>query len=74
MKLTNEQIAAMTAYGLLIMNEPESLAAALPIDDLCSLSADIDKHLSPLVPDDSDMVTPILDVLRDALRQFKETT
>jgi hypothetical protein len=69
MKLTDEQITAITAFGLLIMNEPDALLAVMSEDVLRSFSADVDKYLCTHVTDDTDMATPVINVLNAAIAQ-----
>jgi len=72
--MTNEQLLAFLAFGLIVMNEPESLLENTSNSEIKDLANDVDKYLSPLVNDDQDMVAIIVKVLKDAVMQMKEGT
>jgi hypothetical protein len=69
--MTNEQIAAFTAFGLLLETERASLLHYLSGSELRSLAGDVQKYLSPQIEDEHDMVTPIVQVLLAAIAQAK---
>jgi len=71
--MTNEQIAAFVAFGLMVANSDNTpeLLEHLSIKDLKQLAADADKYLSPLVGDSDDMVSPVVAVLREAIQEAK---
>lgn len=70
-KLTNEQLAAFTAFGLIIANDPSDLLEFISKREAKELAANVDAYLSPLVPDNEDMVTPIVTILRNAIEEAK---
>jgi len=72
--MTNEQLLAFLAFGLIVMNEPESLLENMSNSEIKDLANDVDKYLSPFVNDDQDMVAIIVKVLKDAVMQMKEGT
>lgn len=71
--MTNEQLAAFTAFGLLVAdpNNHEEMLEFFSAEELDQLVEDTQKYLFPLVDDDHDMVTPVVAVLREAIAQVK---
>ena len=70
--MTNEQLSAFTALGLILEYSPESLAE---VDDQKAFKLQVDevvKYLSPQVADDEDVLTSIMEVLRGAVQEAKE--
>lgn len=70
--MTNEQLSAFTALGLILEYSPESLAE---VDDQEAFKLQVDevvKYLSPQVADDEDVLTSIMEVLRGAVQEAKE--
>jgi hypothetical protein len=67
MKLTDGQLAAYTALGLLIMYEEQTLLAYMTEDELVALTEATAKVLNPLVNEDEDLVSPLVRVLRSAM-------
>lgn len=63
MKLTDGQLAAFTAFGLLLMYEEQTLLNSMTENELAELTAIVGNFVSPLISDDEDMVTPIVRVL-----------
>jgi hypothetical protein len=70
-KLTNEQLAAFTAFGLIIANDPSGLLEFISKREAKELAANVDAYLSPLVQDNEDMVTPLVIILRNAIEEVK---
>jgi hypothetical protein len=71
MKLTNEQLVAFLAFGLLIMSEPESLLVNMSRKELKEFAGEVDDLLSPFVKEEMDMVEPVIAILKEALQQIK---
>jgi hypothetical protein len=71
MKLTNEQLVAFTTFGLLLMSEPEALLHNMSRKELKEFAGELEKHLSPLVSEEMDMVEPVISILKDAVKQAK---
>jgi hypothetical protein len=69
--LTDEQLTAFIAFGLLIMHEPESLLVDMSRKQLKEFAGELDKYLSPLVNEELDVVSPIILTLKTALEQVK---
>jgi hypothetical protein len=69
MKLTDAQTAAFAAFGLIITQCPEELLKVMTDAEVTAFAREVDTHLSPLVGDDDDMVTPIVSILRTALKE-----
>lgn len=67
--MTEDQLVAFTAFGLMIINGPQDLLEVMSIDELTAFAAEVDKHLSPLVENDADIATPIVNILRKALKE-----
>ena len=67
MKLTDGQLAAFTALGLLIMHEEQTLLEYMSEDELGALTTATSQILSPLVKEDEDLVSPLVRLLRSAM-------
>ena len=67
MKLTDGQLAAYVALGLLIMHEEQTLLTYMTEDELGALTEATFKILSPLVKEDEDLVSPIVRLLRSGM-------
>lgn len=70
-KLTNAQMTALVAFGLVVLDSPDSLLDTMSREEVKALAADMDKYLSPLVGDDEDVITPMVTILREAIEQIK---
>lgn len=70
-KLTNAQMTALVAFGLVVLDSPDSLLDTMSRQEIKELAADIDKYLSPLVGDDAVVITPLVTILREAIEQIK---
>lgn len=71
MTLTNEQLVAFLAFGLLIMSEPESLLVNMSRKELKEFAGEVDDLLSPFVKEEMDMVEPVVAILKEAIQQAK---
>lgn len=67
MKLTDAQFTAFAALGLMIMYEEQTLLQHMSEDDLVKLVKDVETFLCPLVQDDQNLVTPMVNVLWSAM-------
>lgn len=67
MKLTDGQLAAFTALGLLLMYEEQTLLAYMTEDELGALTEATAKFISPLVSEDEDLVSPLVRLLRSGM-------
>jgi hypothetical protein len=70
--MTNEQLSAFTALGLIIEYSPHSLAEAEDQEALKRQVDEVVKYLSPQVDDDEDVLSSIMEVLRGAVQEAKE--
>jgi len=71
MTLTNEQLVAFLAFGLLIMSEPESLLVNMSRKELKEFAGEVHDLLSPFVKEEADMVNPVVTILKEAIQQAK---
>jgi len=71
MTLTDEQLVAFLAFGLLIMSEPESLLVNMSRKELKEFAGEVDALLSPFVKEEADMVDPVVTILKEAIQQAK---
>lgn len=71
MTLTSEQKLAFTVFGTLIAYEPEALLEHMSSKELKALCGEVDKHISPLITEDMDLVTPSVTVLKALVKQLK---
>jgi hypothetical protein len=71
MTLTNEQLTAFFAFGLLVMNEPEALLEKMSNSEIKEFAGEVDKYLSPFVSNEADVVSPVISILKEALNQVK---
>lgn len=67
MKLTDGQVVAFTALGLLLMYEEQTLLAHMTDDELVALTNATSKFISPLVKEDEDLISPIVRLLRSGM-------
>lgn len=67
MKLTDGQLAAFTALGLLLMYEEQTLLKHMTEDELVALTQATAKFISPLVSEDEDLVSPLVRLLRSGM-------
>ena len=67
MKLTDGQLVAFTALGLLLMYEEQTLLAYMTEDELGALTEATAKFISPLVSEDEDLVSPLVRLLRSGM-------
>ena len=67
MKLTDGQLAAFTALGLLLMYEEQTLLEYMTEDELTALVTATTKFLSPLVSEDEDLISPLVRLLRSGM-------
>lgn len=70
-KLTNEELSAFIAFGLIVASSPKDLLANMSITQVQELAGDLDKYLSPLVDDGADVVSPLVLVLKAAVEKRK---
>ena len=71
MTLTNEQLAAFLAFGMLVMNEPDALLESMSNKEIKEFASEVDKYLSPFVNEENDMVLPVVTILKEAIQQAK---
>jgi hypothetical protein len=71
--MTNEQISAFAAFGLMVADRRNysEILEYLTREELNNLAEDAEKYLSPLVGDSDDMVSPVVAVLREAIEEAK---
>lgn len=67
MKLTDGQLAAFTALGLLLMYEEQTLLEYMTEDELTALVTATTKFLSPLISEDEDLISPLVRLLRSGM-------
>ena len=67
MKLTDGQLAAFTALGLLLMYEEQTLLNYMTEDELVALTSATSKFINPLVSESEDLVSPLVRLLRSAM-------
>lgn len=67
MKLTDGQLAAFTALGLLLMYEEQTLLEYMTEDELTALVTATTKFLSPLVSEGEDLISPLVRLLRSGM-------
>lgn len=70
--LTNEEMSAFIAFGLIADTSPKDLLVNMSLTEVKELASELDKYLSPLVGDEDDVVSPIVLVLKDAINKRKD--
>ena len=71
MMLTNEQLVAFLAFGLLIMSEPDALLVNMSSKELEEFAGEVNDLLSPFVKEEMDVVEPVVAILKEAIQQAK---
>ena len=71
-KLTNEELSAFIAFGLIADTSPKDLLVNMSLTEVKELACELDKYLIPLVDDNSDVVSPIVLVLKAAIEYRKD--
>jgi len=71
-ELTNEELSAFIAFGLIADTSPKDLLTNMSLTQVQELAGELDKYLSPLVDDDADVVSPIVLVLKAAVEKRKD--
>lgn len=69
--LTNEELSAFIAFGLIADTSPKDLLADMSLTQVKELAGELDKYLSPLLDDGADVVSPIVTVLKAAIEKRK---
>jgi hypothetical protein len=71
-KLTNEELSAFIAFGLIADTSPKDLLTNMSLTEVSKLAGELNKYLSPLLDDDADVVSPIVTVLKAAIEKRKD--